>query len=451
MAQLEHEVEGKPRKKSFFNLDKIFLKMSEVSVKQEDPAIVTKTSEQLALEKMQNEQIDQANKFLNAQLYEFYFAMIKNGYQPIEAQEKRMNNKVNEIIRHSSNYVAELNTYIKAGFQLNMSVVYSLVLHDDFSAKFFSSELFNINAKFPSKNMTIQLTEKEIALNKSIMITGSYYEPFNIAGEPTSIKTDLFHKNNEFFQEFRKVLFSDKFADFMGAKMKTFFKDFINEHQAHDSISIMNSKIAKKLTPILKFLPHIAFKNVPVNDFVHFVSEHNNLFGDEHLQTGILVKDNKQRFHTILNTHYAPAMTQLLNKTKEVYTNSYFQQKAIQNIYTLAQDYNVQNLPQNTQFLITDIQKNYGILQKHVETLSEDQLFNIENLFDKRVPEVLQKYFSIDQEYRESLTNSEGKNALQLMDESLINFNSKFKDIIEDINENKLSDLSATKRYSKTI
>lgn len=84
----------------------------------------------------------------------------------------------------------------------------------------------------------------------------------------------------------------------------------------------------------------------------------------------------------------------------------------------------------------------------HVKEMSSEQLFTINNIIEKRVPESLQKYLSMNEEYRETLVNNEDKNALMLMNEVLSNYNQKLMAVIQEINENKLRELSVSQRYS---
>lgn len=72
----------------------------------------------------------------------------------------------------------------------------------------------------------------------------------------------------------------------------------------------------------------------------------------------------------------------------------------------------------------------------------------LDNLY-KELPTVLEKFTSIHSDYRTSLKNIEGKNPEELMQESLNNIERKLTEYLEDINLDKVSDLSITQRVIK--
>jgi len=67
----------------------------------------------------------------------------------------------------------------------------------------------------------------------------------------------------------------------------------------------------------------------------------------------------------------------------------------------------------------------------------------------KELPNVLNKFISIHPDYRTSLRNVEGKNPEELMQESLNNIERKLNEYLEDINLDKVSDLSIAQRVIK--
>jgi hypothetical protein len=69
----------------------------------------------------------------------------------------------------------------------------------------------------------------------------------------------------------------------------------------------------------------------------------------------------------------------------------------------------------------------------------------------RRLPEVINKYASIDLEYRNILKNKDGKTAEDLALESLINYKQQLTNLKKLINEDKLISLSTTQRYTQSI
>ncbi len=77
--------------------------------------------------------------------------------------------------------------------------------------------------------------------------------------------------------------------------------------------------------------------------------------------------------------------------------------------------------------------------------------YNLNNLWNKRLPEIIGKFLSIDTDYRTSLKNIEGKNAQELMMESLGSIKNNIKQLTLESENKKLNELSVTNRYVKNI
>jgi hypothetical protein len=86
-----------------------------------------------------------------------------------------------------------------------------------------------------------------------------------------------------------------------------------------------------------------------------------------------------------------------------------------------------------------------------IQNLTEEQKFNMQNLFQKRIPEIIQKYLSIAPEYRLTLKNNKGQNAEEIMFLSLDEIGNKLLNLQKEINENKLKDLTIKHQYVKEM
>lgn len=105
------------------------------------------------------------------------------------------------------------------------------------------------------------------------------------------------------------------------------------------------------------------------------------------------------------------------------------------------------------------VQRNYSISQ--LEQTNQQQIKTIENLTEKinttevnefvesRLPVILEKYLSIDKEYRTTLKNVEGYNAQELMTQSLDNMVLLLKEKLENRNSDLMSELSIENRKLK--
>lgn len=115
------------------------------------------------------------------------------------------------------------------------------------------------------------------------------------------------------------------------------------------------------------------------------------------------------------------------------------------------QHYNVNTLPQEALNQLQEIEECYTNLQAHTSKMSQEQKFNIDNLLDKRLPEVLQKYFNIDEEYRTTLQTVKGETPKDLLLSSLNSINEHIHALEKSINEQHMQELQVSKRYLNSM
>lgn len=116
-----------------------------------------------------------------------------------------------------------------------------------------------------------------------------------------------------------------------------------------------------------------------------------------------------------------------------------------------SQTLKIEDLPSSAQKLIAQINNHYENTQQNIQRVSESEALDIQNMTQKRVPEILHKYLNIDEEYRHTLFNVQGKNAETLMIESLENIEHILDNVVKNINQSKIQDLSVTQRYTKDV
>lgn len=105
--------------------------------------------------------------------------------------------------------------------------------------------------------------------------------------------------------------------------------------------------------------------------------------------------------------------------------------------------------------LIPEMKSMINKISEEVEKFKKcnQEEFNeeIEKIANQILPNIVKKYLSIDEEYRISLRNIEGKLPSELLLESLSNIEIRVKDINHSINEKKVSDLSVDNRKLKFL
>lgn len=109
----------------------------------------------------------------------------------------------------------------------------------------------------------------------------------------------------------------------------------------------------------------------------------------------------------------------------------------------------VLDLPEIAQNLYKSI-KEIKFSENDIKILESYHNYEYE-IVDKRMPEAIMKYVSVESKYRNTLKNTDGKTAENLLIETLENILITKKDLNLAINEAKLSDLSVTRRYTDSI
>lgn len=496
MAQIERET----NKTGFLKgIESVFLKMKLIDRKKESAPqpihekIIVQAAKEAGLsvqelqeknDKLQAQQ-KQADNFLNAQLPHLYFAMVDNGYQPTARQEQLINQKITSLISDFDKVqdFEGINKFIKCGYKLSPDNVYQIISSHYFQKNFFNEDFFN-----PAIGLDVIIGKVDSLHAKAV----------NLASVDNNVKSTI-EKYSVLMNNIRETLFSEVGSAFIANKWLNILKQEDGDmkvddydYDYEDNYFSFDVNELSNIPAFLKHIPHLIMPHIQIDKYLEFMSEWQNqkndiqyVFTGEHYEYTSLInlyteysgiKENKNstrsRRHStetnykimefyfketdnllsyILDNHFSNDIKNLLDNTKATYANTYLEEKAIQTTQVLSTNYKVSSLPKNTQDTIQEIQSVYTALQAHKSTFSDEQKFLVENLFDKRIPEVLQKYFSIDKDYRVNMKNLEGKNAQDLMDESLTNFKNKLTEVLDNINAAKLSDLNVTKRYSKSI
>lgn len=108
-------------------------------------------------------------------------------------------------------------------------------------------------------------------------------------------------------------------------------------------------------------------------------------------------------------------------------------------------------LPENVRIILQRLQDNYQKIQPYFDVNFSKEKNDIDNIMSKKVPQLLEQYLSIDPIYRNSLINSQSKTSEESLLTSLKNIEEIMNFIFEQMNQNKVSELSATERYTQEI
>lgn len=351
--------------------------------------------------------IKKVDQFITLKEFWVVYDMVESGYQLNSSQQKKVQSHIEELLLmypdgSGGNILADkfLNTGLSLSDNTKMMYFFNLVTGSDVihPMNFFLDKQetmeFILNTYDQESNERLSsVTCKVPALTKELrnFIHTSEFFP-NVV---TMLTVDLFRGNDE-------------------VKLRA------------------NRKLVNILTGPYKseFLAHLSF-----DKFVDLATQVENKYPDG-------MGELKHVLKNIIKDDYTNGIAELLNKTKKIHGAEYLEQITTKTIADLTPGMKINKLPQAAQGLIEEINILYGNIQ------GKDD-FDTTNLFEKRIPEILTKYLTIDKAYQTTLRNNQGKNAADLMLDSLTNIRDNFQKKWQVINENALSSLSATNKYTK--
>ena len=378
----------------------------------------------------------QATKFLSTELYDNYFQMVDNGYTPTKQQERlwesiiqKTIDNLNKDFKHHGHYSNNaVNTF---EYWAEKGVKFSPKNYTDLLLSSVNDQLISATQGFVSHNFRTNLS---YFLMKS--------EPLDFS----QIKSP-----NPLIENFLIATKDDAFCD----NLANIFQNDINrtkEYQGgiHAILANGDKYSFRALVPILEKMPNVILKNIPLDNFLNILErwkKNKDYIYDDSIPTAAI----DRAMQGVVEGFYRKDIDKKIEVTQELFSESYFKKVATEAVHNIENNFTMKTLPAQAKELLKSIQEQHSTVKTYKITLSEEDKFTMNNLLEKRIPEVLEKYLSIPPDYRTGLTNSEGKNAQDLMIESLSNFNTKITGIIENYAQNKVQDLSVTKRYSKSI
>lgn len=395
------------------------------------------------------------NQFISVNKYDIVIKMLENGYEMNEKQADVIHKHISNLATkddglESFENAYQIESFLKVGVVLNKSLmktmvnkwfifgtnknhsVYDFLKHENQDI----SEIYNkkeLKEFFKNKNLdntrleilTSELKNYIVDNNIPLICLNDILSPVEIVPHVKSIKDDLQLTENDMIK--LTVLLSSNNA-----------KEIVNLLHFDDFVQIMTH--CKKINK----------EDILTDEEEDEDEEDMYDYDDDYELKKIARKLYKQLaklFH-----YYDDNINEMLNNVKEEYSGKYIERMTQLAIHNTANKKNMKDLPEAANILLKEINITYKRINKmESETNIHNEMDNTINLFEKRIPEILQRYLSIDESYRLSLKNTEGKNAEQLMLESLENIQIGFTNKLKELNNEKLIDLSITNRYTKNI
>lgn len=364
-------------------------------------------------EKPQTEQEKNFNLYIEKDV-RIALELLDNGYIAEPYQLKKLDNTLNNIAQTDANFLFSFSQYEKF---ISSDVFITFLINHDLNIKCKNEKNIFENFKNIFENLTNRKDFSNL-LNTKMVNSINYYTQQTIAMKPKHSSIHAFSDEQRFANPIVKL-----------------------------KLNIYNSLLMFPLT-----INHL-------NDFLILKSSICNASNEvqKHAEGGYYVSDNKKilsvsilkDWEKYINNYdissiKSKALSEMIvSKTND--TENYFDNPH-------SSDFNYQinllkmKLDQKFILQVDNIQSLYKNIYNDLFEKKENH--ELDDLY-KELPNVLNKFISIHPDYRTSLRNVEGKNPEELMQESLNNIERKLNEYLEDINLDKVSDLSIAQRVIK--
>lgn len=171
-------------------------------------------------------------------------------------------------------------------------------------------------------------------------------------------------------------------------------------------------------------------------------------FSEIKLLTSSYEKEVLEKIEKTVRNHYQEQHMELVEDIKSVVDDEYLQKVVTRKMIKGVDDQLMKDLSTETLNMIEVIKNKSSILYEKDIDLETKEMISF--LWQEKMPEIIKKYLNVDPEYRKELKNVQGKNAEELMIESLSIIKESLERIEKDINEENLKNLSIHTRYLKS-
>lgn len=362
---------------------------------------ILKSPEQYAIEL-------EADNLLFIGSYNLFFELVGHGYQITDGQKKVLNEKVKSYL--NSNYILreedtkKLNDLLLCGYELTNDEL-AMVMFNSYFMIYCKRELIkkephiDYQAKDKSKSFYWAEASKQVlaALGKPEMIE-FFYQVW--------MKKLEGYKNGAYF--------SDTEINYPWDVMKEYWAELITPSEYKKIMTALNHKEDK-----------IGYaKNLIVS------------------------------LETLFKDRVAIEKNDLISRTQKVYSSQGIGSSNAAKVeerakVNLAAKFKTKKLGASADTLVMEIETS---LQKiNINDLNPQDAFTVKNIIDLVLPETIAKYLSIDEAYRVDMRNRDGKNAYDLLLESLGNIKATLTGMVEMKNQSNFEKMDAQVIYTRTL
>lgn len=363
------------------------------------------------------------------------FKKIGEGRVPANYNQNHIKKEIDQLIKN--NMLEAVFDYMDSGYELNKKQL------QEVSSKIMQSNLHYVKQYFNHASIVQILQNKENDFIYDLILNNERWEFVRL---DSSSRLSIC---------FNQKISDPKFQE----KIKTNWLKNVEELAANNffyrTIKDKPQFFRKKIEKIFDMWNDFILKDLNMNDFFEQISTLEKI--KKHTDTGVDVihistlNNLIREFKTKGEQQIKEEMTNKQNKIKGIYSETNINQLLSSEMLSTYQNKKVEDLPISSQEVLNNINHHFQLLTQHEKLLTIDMTHKIELLMTKKLPEIINKYLNIDNDYRETMTNSQGKNAQELMLESLTKINTDLELIREQLNEDKVRSLSATTRHIKNI
>lgn len=400
------------------------------------------TQPQLSLEHQTLQK--RAQDFLNSEMFGLYFKMQKEGYKPSLSQQNQMDKKLLKRIDESEKSLykcAWLSGLIDDGVVLS-PVVYTALL----TSNYFSPDMIGIKKELDNPKKT---DPAEIAFYNSYKSLLNHIE--ELSEKP----------------EYQKALM-DKWQD-MSKNIAQYCKKGMKTISDRDGFHyLINACMGDALAPL--YAKNLLYKGKNLDEYMQCIEDlkelakkpvfkrenvwFNKNYGNRNRSSiNLSWKANLEMHYKEMEDNvksiYENSIKSALTETRETYQENYIHVQTEKTVKEIINNLDCVQLPENVQSIIATIQLQYQQIMPHYDELFEENKADINKLIDKEIPFCVKRYLTMDEEYRQTMVNAQGKNAAQLLEQSLTNISELLGKTILRINEVNLNELSVSARYTK--
>lgn len=410
----------------FFSLNSIINGMGSLFSK--------KTPEEIAMQALR----EKVQEYIDTKNFSFVFGASQHGYVFTQKQADQLSDMFTEYM--SKHQMDDAATMVKLGYKLNDGNIHTLFFNSVFQAKFasaFYSYYTSGKDKKAYDDWDRHLGGVYSALT-SHPLANAFLE-YQDNSENSKKLFDAWCKRMPELVNFsgrnKEYAITTDVKHFRGGNVSLIAYMSIN----HTEGALGSSQLYQNtINTLEKMRDDAKKKHVDSYD----INMHNAF--DDKRNVEVIEFIMKNMNHKLQN-YFKDELNDLISKTRGINMS----ERVVLNIQKnlQLQQYNVKNLPGDASNQLKEIEDCYITLQAHTSKMTQQQKFECDNLIDKRLPQVLQKYFNIDEEYRTKLKTIDGETPTDLLLASLQSINENIHELQLSLNEQHMQELQVSKKY----